>query len=91
MDEFIKAMEGFIKASGETYNNWPGKKKVSTNWVECYNLHKAKWKVEDYLEIEDSDDIMVRWANGENKKDVRLSFSDQLIWLEFLEKTGDKK
>ena len=90
MDEFIKAMEGFIQGTKVTYNNWPYKKKPSTNWIECYKLWKDGWKVEDYLEVDNSDDILVRFVK-ETKKDIRITFSDQLMWLRFLEKLGERE
>lgn len=91
MDEFIEAMEGFISGAKQTYSNWPYKKKPSNNWVECYKLWKAKWRVEDYLEVENSDDVLVRWTDGNNKRDVRMTYSDQVIWLQFLEKQEKSK
>jgi hypothetical protein len=85
MDDFINIMEKFVKDSSNSYKvNSPGR---SNNWMECYKLWKNGWQVKEYEEVKDSDNIAVKWIKDSQEKSVILTISDQIFWLEFLEKT----
>ena len=86
MDDVFDLFDSFVKNANQAYQNQP-KSPPSKNWVECYDLWKTGWKVEEYAETPNSDNIIAKWTKDGIKKEVVLKFSDQIMWFEFLEKT----
>lgn len=84
-DELFDLLDNLVKNASQAYQMRP-KQPLSKNWVKCFELWKAGWKVEEYLEAPNSDDILVKWIKDNDRKEILLKLSDQMMWLEFLEK-----
>lgn len=91
MDEFLKMFEGLIETSKQNAAHNP--KPISNKWKFCVALSKIGWKAFSCEKVDkESNDIVVKWKK-EGKQDIsiKLSFFDQCLWLEYLDKKGRKK
>jgi hypothetical protein len=89
MDDLIKAMETFIHKSTQTYNNWPYANKAKIkNWRICAALIEDGWEcVGGETPEEDVNAITMIWRKeGREEKKVTLSFTEQQLWVKYLEK-----
>ncbi len=89
MDEFIDAMENFLNTAKN--NTAFNTMRLSNKWKECVELLEDGWKITDYAEIENSSDIIIKWARREKEREMRISFTNQVQWLEYLEKHKKEK
>jgi hypothetical protein len=87
-DNLTDMMEKFIHQSVANYKKWPyaGKAKIS-NWRICAALFKDGWACVDGHHPEDSNAlILILRKEGEEEQRVRLSFTEQQLWLKYLER-----
>lgn len=89
MKEFIDAMSSFVEMSKQIKENNPYSKKIGkTNWLKCIKLLKEGWKNEDCEELDNSDDIILVWKKENKIQHIKLTFPEQQLWLEYLEKNS---
>lgn len=89
MKDFVDAMGTFVEMSKQIKGSNPYTKKYKKNrWLKCVRLLEDGWKNENCEDFEDSDDIVLTWKKGEQIQQVRLSFLEQKLWLEYLEKSN---
>ena len=87
-----KVIEGLINASKQMQNNWPHSdlkpQPDERNELICLKLYDIGWKQDGFEHVPDSYDIITYWKkDGENeRKQVRLTFSQQRRWVRELEK-----
>lgn len=96
MDNIIKILELLSSVSGKSYEH-NSMKKISNKWKICVALSKSGWKLSNwrqgmtkYLGMP-TDEVIATWSkDGENDIDINLSFTDQCLWLEYMErKSGE--
>jgi len=88
MDDIIGALEKFIHQATANYKQWPyaGKAKIR-NWRICAALLEDGWKCVDGGHPENSNSLILVWRKeGEEEREVRLSFTEQQLWLKYLER-----
>ena len=83
MNDLVKALENFINTAKA--NTAFSGKAISSKWKECVELVDDGWKVINYSEIENSTDMLLRWAKRDKTFETRMSLSNQVQWLEYLE------
>jgi hypothetical protein len=92
MKDFVDAMGAFVEMSKQIKGSNPYNKKYKKNrWLKCVRLLEEGWKNEDCEDFEDSDDLIFVWKKNDQIQKVRLSFLEQKIWLEYLEKNFGSK
>lgn len=89
MDEIIKIADGLVKYSQTNYE-LNGPKYSNGKWKYCVALAKCGWKAVSTEQISNSDAVMIKWQK-EGKQDVnlKLSFTEQCLWLRYLEESRD--
>jgi hypothetical protein len=81
--DLINILDGFIKAA-------QGKQPTQDstdfkNWKQCVVLAKLGWKAE-YKKDTQSDNVTIMWRKeGKPDLNIILSFTEQCLWLEYLE------
>lgn len=90
MDGIIRFVQNFVDQSVDSYNKTSSKKKME-KWKYCVALEKAGYKATCET-IEGSKDLLFIW-NKESEEEirVRLSFAEQQLWLNYLEKRSAKE
>ena len=92
MDDFIKMFGGFIESSKQT-TNFYNKSRPLSRWKHCVALSKLGWQATKCEKVSntDLDDIIVTWTKeGQKDIQIRLSWTEQCLWLEYLEKDKEK-
>ena len=92
MDQLVDFLDGMIKQAG--FNFASGPQYRNNRWKYCVALAKEGWKAYDYQYVptNDDDDVIIKWKK-EGKEDIaiRLSFTEQQLWIEYLEKQESEK
>lgn len=90
MDGMIRFVQRFVDGSIDNYNKHTPKRKIE-KWKYCVALEKAGYKATCET-IEGSKDLLFVW-NKESEEEirVRLSFAEQQMWLNFLEKRSARE
>ena len=80
--DLIEVLDGFIKSSQSKLA--PRNPDDFIGWQQCVALSKLGWKA---ICQKDQADLIVTWQK-EGKPDlhIKLSFIEQCIWLDYLEK-----
>ena len=93
MKDFVDAMGNFVEMSKQLKNSNPYNKKSKKNrWLKCVRLLEDGWVGAGCEDFEDSDDLIFIWKKDDQVQKVRLSFLEQKLWLEYLEKNhGEQK
>jgi len=92
MKEFVDAMDNFVEMSKQLKNSNPYSKKGKKNrWLKCVRLLEEGWTSASCEDFEDSDDLVFTWAKGDQIQKITLSFLEQKLWLEYLEKNCGSK
>ena len=88
MDDLFNILDGIFGMSKATQK--PLNPDDFKKWKHCVALAKLGWKATDNKKEENSD-ITITWQK-EGKKDlqIRLSFTEQCLWLEYMEKKEKK-
>lgn len=93
MDEIYGMMEKFIQQSVATYKKWPhaGRARIK-HWRICAYLFENGWQCYDGEQPEGSNSLILKWKKeGEEEKQVSLSFAEQQLWLRYLEKRAKRE
>jgi len=86
MNEFFDYLDGFVKTSQGIYDQLPHR--GNNRWKYCVALAAKGWKASECVKVSepDCDDIIVTWRKeGEEEIKLRLSFTEQCLWLEYME------
>ena len=86
MDDFIEIFENFIKQANNNFIL-----RAPREWKKCIELQKDGWKITEYANVQNSDDIVVRWTRDTNNTEVKISFANQILWLNYLELNKKEK
>lgn len=90
MDGIVRFVQNFVDQSVNNYSKAAPKKKVE-KWKYCVALEKAGYKATCEI-AEGSKDLWFIWSKeGEEEIRVRLSFVEQQMWLNYLEKRSAKE
>jgi len=90
MDGLIRFVQQFVDNSIDNHNKNTPKRKIE-KWKYCVALEKAGYKAACET-IKGSGDLLFVW-NKESEEEirVRLSFAEQQMWLNFLEKRSARE
>lgn len=94
MDDLIQAMDAFIHQSTETYKKWPYANKAKIkNWRVCAALVEDGWAfIAGETPEDDINGITLTWRKeGREDRKVTLSFTEQQLWLRYLENKAKEK
>lgn len=90
MDSIIQIMDGLIKQSQANYQN-NGPKYSNSRWKYCVALSKCGWKATDATPVKNTDEVVIKWQKeGKSELSIRLSFTEQCMWLRYLEETNEQ-
>ena len=93
MDDLINLLEGFIKMSSAKQKPITKSPDDFTKWKQSAALPKLGWLATTCEKDVSTGDLIVTW-HKDGKEDIKiaLSFIEQQLWLEYLdkEKTDDK-
>jgi len=87
MDGLIDFLNGVVGQAAQSYTA-NGPKAPNNRWKYCVALAKRGWKAYDYeyVPTETNDDVIIKWRKeGEVEIKVRLSFTEQCLWIKYLE------
>jgi len=92
MDGIVDFLNDMVGKAGQSYAaNGP---KYSTNrWKYCVALAERGWKAHayEYVPTDTDDDVIIKWKKeGEVEIKVRLSFTEQCLWIKYLEQKENK-
>jgi hypothetical protein len=93
VSDFIKMFDGFIESSKQTSGFYNQKDKLSTRWKYCVALSKLGWKANKCEKVNEQDleDVIVTWSKeGQKDISIRLSWTEQCLWLEYLESEKER-
>lgn len=88
LDKIADMVDGLVKQSGESYRQ-NGPKYSHERWKYCVALSERGWKAYDFkvLPSETEDEVIIKWRKeGEVEIEVRLSFTEQCKWIQYMEK-----
>ena len=97
MDECVKSFQNLIAQSFQNFETAQGvnpHKAKFNRWKYCVALAARGWKAYSAERIGDpeQDDILVKWRKeGEKDIEIRLSFTEQCLWLEYMEQKEKNK
>jgi hypothetical protein len=86
MDEIFKVFDNLIQIADK---NSRDSKIESNNWRFCVALAHRGWKAISCEKVkkQDCEDIIIRWKkDGYDDVYITLTFKEQCLWLEYLEK-----
>jgi hypothetical protein len=88
MNDLVNILDGFLKMSQTKFRH--KEPNDFKKWKQCVAFQKLGWKAVCKKE-DNSDNITVTWKK-EGKQDIkiRLSFIEQLLWLDYFEKKEKK-
>lgn len=92
IDNLIDFVNGIMQQSGEAFAA-NGPKYSNERWKYCVALAARDWEAYDfeYVPTETDDDTIIKWRKeGEDDIDVRLSFTEQCLWLKYMEQKEKK-
>lgn len=83
MDSIIGSFDGLIK---QAKNNYLVNNRIRTNnWKHCVLLSKKGWSCRSFETIDGSKDIIFRWEKGDRFIKIKLNFTEQCYWINYLE------
>ena len=88
MEDFLDLLNDFVKSSQNAQSQLP--KRKMHRWKYCVALAAKGWKAHNCIKVKDDDpfhdDVVVVWRKeGEEEIEIRLSFTEQCLWLEYME------
>ena len=94
MSDFFSVIDDLVKASQQGQEQQPSRK--TNRWKYCVALAAKGWKAYEcrrvYGEDHYCDDVIVKWRKeGEKEIEIRLSFTEQCLWLEYMEQKEKQK
>jgi hypothetical protein len=87
LDQIADLIDGLMKQSGEAYRH-NSQVYSNTRWKYCVALAERGWEAYDFKPIpsETEDEVIIKWRKeGEVEINVRLSFTEQCLWLRHME------
>ena len=87
MDGLINFLNDMVRQSANSYSA-NGPKAANNRWKYCVALAERGWKAHDYeyVPTDTNDDVIIKWRKeGEVEVKVRLSFTEQCLWIKYLE------
>ena len=87
LNKIISGFDGFIKTSTKTFEGF--NKPDSKQFEACKTLMADGWKCIKTEWAEDqneSDDVILTWQKGQEEIRVRLSYHEQLLLLQMVER-----
>jgi len=88
MSDVYKIFDGIIESSKQNSGFYQKQSQSVIQWKHCVILHKLGWKVNGFQKTEDLniDDVIIIWEKeGQKNIHIRLSWTEQCLWLEYLE------
>ena len=88
IDPLINMMDSLVKQSSEAYKQ-NGPKYSHSKWKYCVALAAKGWEAYAFEPVageSDSDDVVIKWRKeGEVEIKLRLSFTEQKKWIQYME------
>lgn len=89
IDDFLELIGGLVKQSCGTSTSSTSQSS-NHRWKHCVALAARGWKAYDFEAVpsEDGlqDDVIIKWKKEGVELDVKLSFTEQQLWLNYLDK-----
>lgn len=83
IDSLTETMQQFIEAAK---NNGGWTTITLQNHLECLKLYDSGWKQDGFEYIPNSNNIIVFWGNGTERKNVILNLQEQQLWVRELDR-----
>jgi len=93
IDGLIDLMGDVVKQSSESFAA-NGPKYSNNKWKYCVALAAKGWEAYDfeYVPTEKADDTIIKWRKeGEKDVAIRLTFTEQCLWIKYMEQQKEKK
>jgi len=87
MEDIVDFLGNIVGQVSESYAA-NGPKYPNNKWKYCVALAARGWKASDYEYVpnDTDDDVIITWRKeGEEEIKIRLSFTEQCLWLKYLE------
>jgi hypothetical protein len=91
IEKLIDMADNIIQHSRNSYS--VNCKYKNNHWKNCVILAKLGWKAYHfkYLPTDTDDDVIIKWRKeGKDDIKIRLSFTEQCLWLKYMESENEK-
>ena len=90
MDDVIKIFDNLIGQSSKGFGSIP----VVGRWKYCVLLSNLGWEAYGYDVVPSTtdDEVIIKWRkDGREDIKLRLGFTDQRLWIDYLERKAKEK
>lgn len=90
--KLVDFADSIVQHSRSSYSS-NCKKYKNNRWKNCIILAKLGWKAchFEYLPTDTDDDVIIKWQKkGKDDIKIKLSFTEQCLWLKYMESKNEK-